>query len=67
MGLWNIFFPIKDESEDNCDTKVSIQPTYRHMRIRSSMLRQVRNSRLKLRKTFIIEVYGQTIIRGCAI
>ena len=66
MGLWEIFFPIID-AIDNVSTDVVIQPSYKHMRIRSRMLRQICISHIKLRKTFIVESYGQTIIRGVQI
>ena len=63
--MWWIFFPI--EEEENVDEpEPVVQPTYRHMKIRSCMLRQIKNSHLKLRKTFIVESYGRTIIRGCS-
>lgn len=57
LGVWSIFFPTQEVPE------IDIQPSYKHMRLRGEMMRNIRDSKLKLRRTFIVESYGQTVYR----
>lgn len=59
FGLWKIFFP----TEETYTEDVEIQPSYKHMRHRSELMRQIRKSKLKLRKTFIVHQYDNTTYR----
>jgi len=58
LGIWEIFFPTQVEVPE-----VEIQPSYKHMRLRGEVLRGIRNNKLKLRRTFIVESYNQTTYR----
>jgi len=63
MGIWDIFFPTPLIDTD----KKEIQPSYATMRQRDRVMRQIRESHIKLRRTFIIHHFGRTTHRGVSV
>lgn len=55
--MFTYFFPIQTPPDN-------IQPSYKSIRMRHELMRQIRRSRLRLRKTFIVDQYSQTTYRG---
>ena len=51
MFLWRLIYPLPDSHEEEF---TEVQPSYKHCRVRHQLLLQIRNSRVKLRKTFIL-------------
>lgn len=67
MGIWDIFFPqpllVPVDAENDSLEFEDIQPSYRTIRQRSRVLRQIRDSHLRLRRTFIVYQHDRTTYR----
>lgn len=66
MFLWRLIYPLPSTHEEDF---TEIQPTYENCRFRSDMLRQIKKSNFKLKKTFILsdQTYQNTTRRNSSI
>ena len=63
---WRIFYPLQNDHENKFN---EIQPSYKHCRIRHQLMVQVRETRVKLRRTHILadESYMNTTRRSATV